>query len=181
MTKFLLPSILVLISELLFAQSPKATSDLAFLIGQWEIERTYNPQSDTSRILNGTLSCEWSMDNQFIKCSYVMERLGKISGLDEVYFNYNPIYGKYEHMWLSSTWPIKVLMQGDLTSRGSVLQLNSAAEFPIGNEVLEYVKSELTIDSVEPVSFQRKTHIRTSKNNANNWRHHMTEKARKQK
>lgn len=179
MKKVLLFGIVVLSCEFLFSQNSKSTNDLSFLLGQWDIEWIYNPESDTSRSLTGILSCEWTMDNKFIKCSYAIERPNKVQGLDRVFFNYNPIYDKYEYMWLSSTWPIKVLMQGDLATKGSTAQLSTASEFAIGNEVREYVRSKLVINMAEPDSFQRQTHIRTSKDDEGKWRHHMTEIARK--
>ncbi len=161
------------------SQILKSTEDLSFLVGQWQIERTYRPQSEEPRILTGTLSCENAMDNQFIKCTYEMERPGKIRGLDEVYFNYNSIYECYESLWLSSTWPIKVLMQGQMEKNSNGFLLKTSAEFLIQNKVTEYVKGEMSIsrENGEYASFFRKTFIRTSKDEEGVWIHHMNEKA----
>jgi hypothetical protein len=166
----------------LFAQQSdesKSTEDLSFLIGKWNVARTYNPNSDNQRILNGTLFCQESLDGKFINCTYEINRPGKIRGLDVVYFNYNSIYNTYESMWLSSTWPIKVLMQGTLQKNEDNIILITSAQFQIENNVTEYVKGELVIGTKEPDlnSFTRKTLIRTSNSEEGAWHHHMTETA----
>lgn len=181
--KALLISIILLGSNpSIFAQQSdesKSTKDLSFLIGEWNVVRTYNPNSDSQRILNGTLVCKESLGGKFINCTYEINRPGKIRGLDVVYFNYNSIYNMYESMWLSSTWPIKVLMQGTLQKNEDNIILITSAQFEIENNVTEYVNGELTIGTKESNlnSFTRKTFIRTSNSEEGAWRHHMTETA----
>jgi len=162
---------------------PKSTKDLSFLIGEWEVIRIYSPNSDQQRTYNGTLVCEESLDGQFIKCVYEMQRPDKIRGLDVVYFNYNNIYNLYESVWLSSTWPIKGMLQGDLKKDADQLTLNTSGQFKIENEVTEYVKDELILGTKEEElnSFTRKTLIRTSEYEAGVWHHHMTETATRRK
>ena len=111
-----------------------------------------------------------------------MQRPGKIRGLDVVYFNYNSIYELYESVWLSSTWPIKGILQGDLTKETDHYVLSTSGEFKIENNVMEYVRDEMkTIKSKEQNvnSFVRKTHIRTSNFEKGVWHHHMTETAQR--
>jgi len=160
----------------------KSTKDLSFLIGNWDIVRTYSPNTDKERVMNGTLVCKSALDDQFINCTYEMERPGKVRGVDEVFFNYNRIYKVYESLWLSSTWPIKVLMQGNLEREVENLNLSTKAEFLIENEVMEYVRGELLIgaDKANQNSFTRQTYIRTSKMEKDDWLHHMTEVATRQ-
>lgn len=162
------------ISPKLFSQDTKSTNDLSFLVGSWEVTRTYSPKEENPRVLKGTLDCSMVMDNQFIKCTYEMERPNKKRGLDEVYFNYNQIYETYESLWLSSTWPIKVLMQG--TYEKSTATLKTAAEFMIQDDVMEYVQGELIV-SDDAQSFKRQTLIRTSRDPENIWKYHMDEVA----
>jgi len=169
------------IAASLMAQAPGdggSTEDLSFLIGEWEVSRTYSPSTDNERILKGTLVCKAALDDQFINCRYEMERPGKVRGLDEVFFNYNPIYEVYESLWLSSTWPIKVLMQGTLGQEDEKVILSTSASFLIENNVMEYVKGELTLDGGSD-SFIRKTLIRTSEYEEGEWLHHMTETAKR--
>ncbi len=159
---------MLLISAIALGQ---ATEDLSFLVGKWAVERVNSPENNP-RTMRGVLQCEWTMDSTFIKCQYIMDRPGKIRGIDVVYFNYNSIYKKYEHLWLSSTWPIKVLMQGDLEENAGSKVLSTSAEFPIQDQATEYVKSALTFrDSM----FTRRTHIRTSKDESPDWKLHMIE------
>lgn len=160
-----------------FNQTEKSTEDLSFLIGEWEVERIYSPNSDSPRTLNGTLVCDYSMDKQFIKCTYEMQRPGKIRGLDVVYFNYNSIYELYESMWLSSTWPIKGILQGQLNKQAESLLLHTAGQFPIQDGVMEYVRDSLIAENLQKdnTSFFRKTYIRTSKDPDGYWLHHMNE------
>ena len=161
------------------SRESKSTEDLSFLVGKWEIVRIYSPDSDNERVLKGSLICEKSLDDQFIKCTYEIKRPGKIRGLDEVYFNYNSIYNNYESLWLSSTWPIKVLMQGTLKRDSSNISLNTSAQFQIENDIMENVKDELLVGTKESNldSFTRKTFIRTSDYKEGVWHHHMTETA----
>lgn len=165
-------SLLFFIPGLIFSQEMNPSqSELSFLVGEWEVERTYSPNKNP-RKLKGILTCEWTLDSTYIACIYEIERPQKKRGLDHVFFNYNPIYGKYESMWLSSTWPIKVVMQGEQVGDSFVHE----AEFPIQDGIIEYVKSEwsLQLNQIKP-SFSRKTLIRTSQDEANEWFHHMNE------
>ena len=160
----------------------KSTEDLSFLIGKWNIVRIYSPDSDNERVLNGALICEESLDGQFIKCTYEMKRPGKTRGLDVVYFNYNSIYDLYESVWLSSTWPIKGILQGHLQKESDYYILSTSGQFKIENNVTEYVTDEMkTLISKEHKinSFIRKTHIRTSEFEEGVWHHHMTETAQR--
>ncbi|MGX1929053.1 DUF1579 family protein [Flagellimonas sp. 2504JD4-2] len=157
---------------------PNSTSDLSFLIGDWEVTRTNRPMSDSPRILKGTLSCKQVMDSTFIVCTYDFERPGKIRALDKVYFNYNAIYKTYESLWLSSTWPIKVLLQGQFDMSKENPILTTSAQFPIQDSITEFVQDVLTLETQhENTSFYRKTLIRTNKDPEGKWTHHMDEHA----
>ena len=156
-----------------------STDDLSFLVGEWEVTRIYGPETDNPRTLLGRLTCSNDLDGQFINCLYEMERPGQLQALDQVYFNYNPIYKAYESLWLSSTWPIKVLMKGELRSSGDSVSLETTAEFEIENGIIEFVKDEMIISDREAREFSRKTHVRTSDSPANEWYYHMLETAEK--
>ncbi|GEM_PF-2964717 len=160
-------------------QTQSSTQDLEFLIGEWDVTQTYRPGTDSSRLLNGRLTCEYDLDEQFVRCNYTMERPGKSDAINEVYFNYNSIYDQYESLWLSSTWPIKVLLQGELKKDDQALQLNTEASFHIENNLIEYVRDELVTElrSSKVEYFKRETYIRTSEED--DWFHHMTEEARR--
>lgn len=159
----------------------KSTNDLSFLVGTWDIVRNYSPNSDEERVLNGTLVCEDALDDQFIKCTYDMKRPGKIRGLDVVYFNYNSIYKLYESVWLSSTWPIKGILQGNLERSNHQHTLRTSGQFKIENDITEYVKDELIapVVDLDLSSFTRHTHIRTSEYEEGVWHHHMIEQAKR--
>lgn len=184
-SSFLILLLLCAINIPLSAQQfdePKSTEELSFLNGKWNIVRIYSPDSDNERVLKGTLICEESLDGQFIKCTYEMKRPGKIRGLDVVYFNYNSIYKLYESVWLSSTWPIKGILQGNLQKGTDHYILSTSGQFKIENNMIEYVRDEMkTIKSKEQNlnSFVRKTHIRTSNFEEGVWHHHMTETAQR--
>ncbi len=158
------------------SQESKSTKDLSFLIGKWNVVRVYGPNTENKRTLQGSLVCKESMDGKFINCRYEVERPGRIRGLDEVFFNYNSIHDQYESLWLSSTWPIKVLMSGNLTREGGATILSTEANFKIENEITEFVKGKLVLDA-EGNSFTRNTHIRTSE--TDDWYHHMVETAQR--
>ncbi len=166
------------------AQTPdsvKSTRDLEILVGTWQIERINDPRGQSPKSTQGTLTCQYALDKKFIHCRYEMQRPGKIRGLDEVYFNYNGIYNQYESMWLSSTWPVKVLLQGELIMQANQQILNTKASFPIDGGRMEYVRDEMTlkIEKSSVGSFQRETFIRTSDDAEGVWKHHMTEIAKR--
>ncbi len=179
MRRFFLFITLVLFIHLVSnAQSPetRSTNDLSFLDGEWLMNMTYSPDGNEPRTLEGTMTCNWVMDSSYIKCQYQLERSGKKDALNDVYFNYNIISGKYESIWMSSTWPVKVLLTGTMQNNEDSIKLETFAEFPIENGLTEYVKDVLIIKAGME-NFQRKTYIRTSEEAE--WRYHSLEKASK--
>jgi len=176
MRKQFLSCALVLFAISLFGQVQKSTDDLDFLLGQWQVKRTYSPNTQKERQYEGTLSCAWAMDSTYIECIYVMERPEKKRGLDQVYFNYNSIYDQYESMWLSSTWPIKATSKGELVTKGNNLEMSTGAEFPIQDGLTEFVKTTWQITWVDDhYDISRQTFIRTNKDVEEDWFHHMNE------
>lgn len=157
----------------------KRTEDLSFLLGKWNVERIYYPETENPNIMNGTMECELAGNNAFIKCEYEMERLDRPNATDIVYYNYNKIYHKYESLWLSSTWPIKVLLQGDLTTADNGTLLNTTASFLIENGITEYVMDKLLLTKDDPKIFVRKTYVRTSVDENEKFTYHMLEKTRR--
>ena len=132
--------------------------------------------------MKGTLICEEALDGQYINCNYEMKRPGNIRGLDVVYFNYNSIYGCYESIWLSSTWPIKGIAKGYLKEKSEGYVFDTSTQFKIENDITEYVKSKWEIKksyNEEVNVFERNTHIRTSDYEEGEWHHHMTETAKR--
>ncbi len=172
---------LILFVALIFSSlnvKSQSLSDLDFLIGEWDVERIYRPDKEP-RILKGTLVCERALDSTYLKCIYDIDRPDKVRGLDVVYFNYNSIYKEYESLWLSSTWPIKVLMRIDLLKDDKQKKLKTEAQFKIENDITEFVKDELVIQNENHNSFKRQTLIRTSDSKDDKWINHMVEKARR--
>jgi hypothetical protein len=152
-----------------------STAHLSSLIGTWDVERTYAPGSRDERTLTGSLVCAEGIGGAYIRCRYVLPRSGQTPAIEEVYFNYNPIYGRYEALWLSSTWPIKVVMEGHLLSERGGLVLSGEAEFPIQNGLIESVRSE---HRLEKDGFVYRVFVRTSDSSEGVWREHMVERAR---
>lgn len=176
--KFLLATFLLLNHVGISQQDELRDSSerLKFLIGSWEVERTYSLGTSNERKMGGSLDCQLDLNDKFISCLYDMVRPGRVNSLDHVYFNYNPIYGQYESMWLSSTWPIKVTMVGGMKKEGKAIAMASSAEFLIENDVMEFVRGQLQFENE---LFERNTYIRTSKDEEGVWKHHMIEMARK--
>ena len=160
----------------IMGESTKTTGDLGFLVGKWSISRTYTPEGEEPRMIRGSLVCKPGLDHAFIHCTYEMQRPGKIRAIDEVYFNYNSIYDNYESIWMSSTWPVKVLLQGSLDTSGNEMHLLTEASFEIENDITEFVRDELIFNPLDS-SFTRKTYIRTDEDASNTWTYWMLEKA----
>lgn len=158
--------------------SQKATKALSFLLGRWGIERIYSPESDNPVVVQGTLECQYGLSDQFIRCVYDMERSGKTNTFDVAYFNYNEIYNTYESLWLSTTWPIKVLLRGNLDKVSDALILDTKAFFMIQDSITEFVNDKLVWKVESADSFNRKTYVRTSQDCPDHWKYHMLEKAR---
>ncbi|MEP5612179.1 MAG: DUF1579 family protein [Cyclobacteriaceae bacterium] len=155
-------------------QLSKSTADLSFILGEWMMKMTYNPDSDEPGVQEGTMCCGWVMDSTYIKCKYALERPSKKQALNDVYFNYNPLSKKFESMWMSSTWPVKVLLVGDMSNQNDTTILTTRAEFPIENNLTEHVRDVLTIENGSS-RYIRKTYIRTS--TETEWKYHSLEEA----
>ena len=177
--KALCISLLVIASHLVCGQTTQdepSTEQLSFLIGSWQIDRTYSLGTDSERKMSGTMECRYHLNDQFINCLYETFRPDKSNVLDDVYFNYNPIYGKYESVWLASSWPIKVVVSVEMKKEGDSIILLNTAEFPISDDIIEQVSGKLEYSDN---AFIRNTHIRTSKDEPDVWKHHMVEVAKK--
>ncbi len=150
-----------------------SNDDLAFLLGDWSVHRVYQPGTEFERAMDGSLECDQAVSDQFIKCRFQFDRPDGAPIHDIVYFNYNGIYGVYESLWLSATWPIKVLMNAKPieTNENFVWR----ADFLIQDEVREWVRSEWT--RCDDGGFSRRTEIRTSRDPEGQWLHWMDERA----
>ncbi len=159
--------------------SGRSTRELSFLVGSWTVQRVYSPGSDRERKIQGSLDCADVLSGTYVFCRYEFTPDDARPIIDDVYYNYNPIYERFESVWMSATWPIKVILAGSLGADDSVSTLKTAAEFAIENDVIEYVRDELSFGANEPVaaSFMRNTHIRTSEYEDGVWHHHMIETA----
>ena len=160
-------------------ESGRSTRELSFLVGSWSVHRVYGPGSDREREIQGSLDCTEVLGDTYVFCRYEFRRDNDRPVIDDVYFNYNPIYDRFESVWMSATWPIKVILAGSLDGNDSTKTLKTAAEFSIENDVVEYVRDELSYSADEPLpaSFTRNTHIRTSEYEEGVWHHHMIETA----
>ncbi len=154
------------------SENVPSTQDLEFLIGDWSANRVYQPGTEHERSFDGSLGCEKSLSDQFVKCAFYFERPGAAPINDRVYFNYNEIYGVYESVWLSATWPIKVTM------RAKPIETNEKfiwdAEFLIEDGVTEWVRSTWSL--CNDGGFSRRTEIRTSRDPEDQWMHWMDER-----
>ncbi len=149
-----------------------STQDLEFLIGDWSVQRVYQPGTEHERSFAGSLDCDRALDDQFIQCAYYFERPGAAPINDRVYFNYNEIYGVYESLWLSATWPIKVTMRAKPIE--TIEKFVWDAEFLIEDDVTEWVHSTWSL--CDDGGFSRRTEIRTSRNREDQWIHWMDER-----
>ena len=143
-------------------------------MGDWSVKRVYEPGTDRERTVNGTLKCSKALSERFIKCTYFFERKGRAPIHDDVFLNFNAVYGVYESVWLSATWPIQVIMSAKPSKSPGRLVWDS--NFLIENNVREWVRSTWTIDN-DGGTFARKTDIRTSRHPDANWTHWMNESA----
>lgn len=166
---FLLPSLANADSD----EAVRSTDDLSFLLGEWSVERVYQPGTENERSLNGELSCEKALFDQFIECLFFFERPERPPIREKVFFNFNPIYGVYESLWLSATWPIKVLMSAEPVDPSE--NFIWRADFLIEDGVREWVRSEWF--RCEDGGFLRRTEIRTSRDPEDQWLHWMNERS----
>ncbi|QSE96110.1 DUF1579 family protein [Fulvivirga lutea] len=149
----------------------QGTSDLNFLLGEWKVKRIYSPNTDKVREYAGKMSSVYSLDSAFIECRFEFERPDKKKAIDLVFFNYNSLFNQYESMWLSSTWPVKVLMEGKIEQN----VLSTAAQFPLGNGQTEYVRDTLEFTNNKLL---RRTYI-TTDSTLRNWTYHLLEVSEK--
>ena len=150
---------------------------LEFLLGTWSVERSYFPKTPKEVLLKGVMKCKYDLEGKFIRCVYQIPRPEKSAIYDVVYYNYNAIHSTYDNLWLSATWPIKVLMQGKMSIDHTELMYTSEASFKIQEGATEYVRSTLKREQGSD-TFVRDTYISTSSDTI--WRFHLREKVRKQ-
>ncbi len=172
----------------------KSTQDLSFLVGSWSVTWTYAPGHLNERTITGSLGCEFALNDQHIFCNYYFDRADQPPIVEHVYYNYNEVSSRYEAIWISGTWPVKVLMLGELTTDEERILLRSAAQFEIADNDVEQVRSDFSflIEGDRVNRFRRDTYIRVidgETNGANvsagplsdlrgdaesDWTHHMT-------
>jgi len=153
------------------ADNAPQTADLDFLIGDWNVTRVNRPGQEGERTFTGSLTCEPALEGQYIRCVYYFERDDRGPIHDEVFFNYNSIYGTYESLWVSATWPIKNTMRAEPGQSPDAMTWTS--EFLIENGVREYVRSFWNVS--DAAGFSRRTDIRTSEYADGEWLHWMNE------
>ncbi|MEQ8924681.1 MAG: DUF1579 family protein [Fulvivirga sp.] len=166
MKQFVILLTLCLIKTGAFGQG---ISDLSFLLGDWKVKRVYSLNTEKVREYAGTMSSVYSLDSTFIECRFEFERPNQKRAMDLVFFNYNSIYNQYESVWLSSTWPVIVLMEGKIEQN----VLSTVAKFPLGDGRTEYVRD--TIEFTENKLFRR-TYITTDSTQVN-WTFHLMEES----
>jgi len=151
-------------------QEAAARSDLHFFVGRWSVEREY-VSTPHRPALFGYLTCQEALRGAYVHCRYELTNDETVIE-EEVYFNFNSIYDRYEALWLSPTWPIKVIMGGSI--QGS--EFRALAEFPIEDGVVEYVRSQHRWAGDN--AFEYDVAIRTSADpEGTGWRQHMVERA----
>ncbi|MEL7045310.1 MAG: hypothetical protein AAGL66_09865 [Pseudomonadota bacterium] len=141
-----------------------STRDLMFLLGHWDVERRWEPGSDRERIAQGTLSCESVLDDAYIRCRYSLTADDRPPINEVVYLNFNGIYGRYESLWISASWPIKNTMSATPAAIPGTLRWTS--EFLIENGVTERVQ---TLWNIDRNTVERRVEIQTSQDPANFW------------
>ena len=171
-----LPSAALAASETdnISAQHMPSTQDLDFLLGEWKVERVYQPGAEQERSATGSLICEDALQNTYIRCTYFFERPDSGPIHDVVFFNYNPIYEQYEALWLSATWPVKVTMRASKDGPFEDRTIDWEASFLIEGGVTEWVRSAWALNGQD--GFTRRTDIRTSRHPDGQWTHWMNEK-----
>jgi hypothetical protein len=148
-----------------------STNDFNWLVGTWNVERDYLPNTDQHREMNGTISCDLAVSDAYYRCDYHLSSANRAPAHEVVYLNYNAIYGRYETLWISAGWPIKNTMSA--IPGPSTRELVWTSSFLIENGVTESVESQWSV--LQDGNLQRRTLIRTSNDEPDTWLHWMTE------
>jgi len=132
----------------LFSQEQEGepkTSDMAFLIGTWDITADHFNVSEPgapARPERGSKVCEFALEiageASYITCENRSVYEGKQESVYVEYINYNPYAESFEKTNFFSGWPVKVIERVAFDEATRVVEIRGRTE--VENEVTTYVE-----------------------------------------
>lgn len=111
------------------------------MIGQWRLEGTFNPGAANARVERGTQRCTFIFDRAYVRCDRRLTADDGSAREQVTFHNYNRLYRRFEHLFISSNWPTKVIGHGPLAHRGGGAEMQIDIEFALPDGRIEHVRS----------------------------------------
>ena len=110
------------------------------MIGEWRLDGAFSPGTPQQRLETGTQRCAFIMGGAYVRCDRRM--LGDNGQTRELvtFHNYNRLYGRYEHLFVASNWPTKVIGRSGLQQEDGV-KLTIDMSFVLPDGRTEQVRS----------------------------------------
>lgn len=137
----------MLIAFLVAAAAASSTSDLRFMIGEWRLEGAFNPGMPNEIAETGAKTCAFAMNGAYVRCDWRMTSTGGRVRELVTYHNYNQLYRRYEHLFIASNWPTKVVGTSGLSIEGEGATLALNFEFTLPDGRVEQLRSAYTYEA----------------------------------
>ena len=140
-------------------KSDPSTADFDFLLGAWRIEAAFGQNGNLDREITGKRNCAFALKEEYIRCETVMNRSSGGTSESVSLHNYNSVLGRYESLYYSSGWPMKVLGNTTIEKDGDAIRWTNNFEFTIDNGRTEWVRAEMTVtqNTIEANEYIKRT------------------------
>lgn len=123
------------------AATAPSTADLSFMLGEWRLEGAFNPGTAQQVKETGTQRCDLALDQSYVRCEWAMtNEKGRKRQLVS-YHNYNRLNGRFEHLYVASNWPTKVIGTSSLASSGKSRTMTVDIRFTLPDGRDEHIRS----------------------------------------
>lgn len=147
--------------------APPSTADLAFMIGSWRLEGAFNPDAATARTEQGTQVCAFVMGGAYVRCDWSLRSPDGRARELVSYHNYNPLYRRYENLYIASNWPTKVIGPSEIDRSNGRIVVRGLLSFTLPDGRTEHLRSTVTYAGDR---FENVEQIRLSGEAENAWR-----------
>ncbi len=131
----------LLLIAVVASAAQSSTADLAFMIGEWRLEGAFNPGAANERTEAGSQRCAFVFDRAYVRCDRKLTARDGKSREQVTYHNYNRLYARYEHLFISSNWPTKVIGHSGLERKADDAEMIVDIAFALPDGKTEQVRS----------------------------------------
>lgn len=127
------------------------------MLGEWRLEGAFNPGVANERKEAGTQSCAFVLDGAYVRCDRILRSNDGKSREQVTFHNYNRLYARFEHLFVSSNWPTKVIGHSALSRSREAAEMTIEMAFQLPDGRTEQVRS---VDRYTPDRFESAEQLR---------------------